>query len=213
MTGLEDYQYLEKLALDAGVHSAKVITAKQIVVEGRVRLKCEVGCPVYGKYLKCPPHVPSVDEFRKVLNDYRYAMIVRYKQPEMPPTVLAEVSAMLAPAPGKRLKDLAEANVKASPELRSFFAGQYERNLEIMLELERAAFNHGSPLAVALTAGACRLCEECNVAEGLCRHPTRARIAAEAFGINVVKTAENAGMGLMFSGEKPPGWTMILLID
>ena len=48
---------------------------KIIFVEKRVVLKCR-GCIGYGKKLTCPPHVPSVDEFREILKEYRYAMLV-----------------------------------------------------------------------------------------------------------------------------------------
>jgi len=48
----------------------------------------------------------------------------------------------------------------------------------------------------------------------VCRHPFEARVAAEAVGVNVVKTAENAGMAVKFSMQvKAPEPMAILLID
>ena len=49
--------------------------------------------------------------------------------------------------------------------------------------------------------------------KGVCLNPTMARIAAEAVGINVIKTAENAGMAVKFPVEIIPGPMAILLID
>ncbi len=69
MEKLDDFKSLEKVALDLGVADAKVIPADHVVVENRVRLKCMVGCPIYGKNLKCPPYTPSVEEFRRILTD------------------------------------------------------------------------------------------------------------------------------------------------
>jgi len=60
------------------------------------------------------------------------------------------------------------------------------------------------------------LCEECNVKEGVCLNPVMSRFASEAMGINLSKTAENAGIHLQFKGEDDPSQITliaILLID
>ena len=58
----------------------QVILANEIVVENRVVLKCRVGCKHYGKTLMCPPHSLSVDEFRKILSEYSYALVLKFKR-------------------------------------------------------------------------------------------------------------------------------------
>ncbi len=202
MQNLEGFEFLEKAALDLGAGSAKVIPVDWIVVEDRVRLRCTVGCPAYGNNLKCPPYVPTPGEFRKILKDYRFAMVVKHKPNIMPEEVK-----------GLRLHDREKAKelkTKLWPEFHAY----YEKALNIMLELERAAFARGYVFAIAFYAGSCGLCEKCNVEEGACRHPTRARFAAEAVGVNVVRTAENAGMPVKFSLDvKAPEPMAILLID
>jgi len=56
-----------------------------------------------------------------------------------------------------------------------YFAGSKEI-LQVMLELEKTAFNAGYTFALAFVGGSCRLCETCNVKSGICIHPTQARI-------------------------------------
>jgi predicted metal-binding protein len=70
---LDEFNFLEKPALKLGAIEAKVVPISDIVVENIVVLKCRAGCPSYSNKLNCPPFVPSVDEFRKMLKDYRYS--------------------------------------------------------------------------------------------------------------------------------------------
>jgi hypothetical protein len=89
----------------------------------------------------------------------------------------------------------------------------YKNSLMDLLELERAAFNLGYTFATVFFAGRCMLCEKCNVENGICKNPMIARFSAEAMGINLLKTAENAGMELKFSQDSSPTPMAILLID
>jgi len=72
------------------------------------------------------------------------------------------------------------------------FPSEAEDVKEIMVELEREGFLSGNYKAFALGAGPCYLCDECKLEEG-CVHPRRARPAMEACGIDVYKTARDAG--------------------
>ncbi len=202
MSKQEDFKFLEEAALSLGAAGARIIPADQVVVEDRVRLRCMVGCPSYGNNLKCPPFVPTPAEFRGILREYHFAMVVRHTAPALP----AEVKGLRVddPEEAKRLK------AKMWPEYNAY----YQQTLGIMLDLEKAAFARGYVFALAFFAGSCSLCEKCNVEKGACRHPLTARIAAEAVGVNVVRTAENAGMPVKFSMEvKAAGPMALLLID
>jgi predicted metal-binding protein len=83
----------------------------------------------------------------------------------------------------------------------------------MMLELERTAFNAGNTFALAFVNGSCRLCESCNVKGGICLHPTQARIPEHAVGVNMVATAEKAGMPIRFPVQGHPELMALLLID
>ena len=63
----EKCDLLVKKALEMDAVDAKIIPISKVFVEKRVVLKCR-GCIGYGKKLTCPPHVPTVDEFREILN-------------------------------------------------------------------------------------------------------------------------------------------------
>jgi predicted metal-binding protein len=78
---LSGFAFLEKAAKDLGAIDAKTISASQVFVENRVPLKCKAGCIGYGKKLTCPPFVPTADEFRKILSEYRYALVVKFNSP------------------------------------------------------------------------------------------------------------------------------------
>ena len=61
-----------------GLRQAKVIPISSIVIDERVRLKCLVPlCDKYNQNLMCPPHLPSVEEFRKSLKKYSKALFVQ----------------------------------------------------------------------------------------------------------------------------------------
>lgn len=199
MKSIENYKILEEVALKMGFLEAKVVPVANVVVEDRVRLRCMVGCPQYGKGLKCPPYTPGIDEFRKMLNDYSFAMVVKLKSREISEEVLARYDPV---KDGKaRLWNRDQNSDNSTLNLKSDFEKHYKNSLMDLLELERAAFKRGYIFATVFFAGRCLLCEECNVENGSCLKPAMARPSAEAMGINMLKTAENAGMNLKFHIE------------
>jgi len=67
-----------EIALKAGATSAKIIPSERVVIDERVRLKCEVPrCSGYGRFLTCPPHVMSVDAFSRIRSGYRWGLLVQ----------------------------------------------------------------------------------------------------------------------------------------
>ena len=77
--GLEKFEFLRKMALKMGAVDAKLITADKVVVEDRIGLKCKVSCINYGRTLMCPPYAPTPEEFRKIVNEYSYALLMKFK--------------------------------------------------------------------------------------------------------------------------------------
>lgn len=213
MESTENFRVLEKIALELCCTEAKVIPADQIAIENRVRLRCMIGCPTYGKNLKCPPYTPSVEEFRNMVNEYDFAMVVKLRYPEISPELTEKYKPKGEDA---KLWNLYQDTDKIASTIWSDFAGIYRSMLTLLLELERAAFNQGYTLATAFFGGKCMLCEKCNVKNGFCLNPLMARFAVEAMGINMSKTAKNAGMELKFHSKNDPTPITpmaILLID
>ena len=79
-TKLLQFDFLKESALKLGAIDAKVVQSDHIFVEDRVTLKCR-GCVGYGKKLTCPPHVPTPEEFQRILGEYQYGLLVKFKSP------------------------------------------------------------------------------------------------------------------------------------
>ena len=54
---------------------AKEIDPKTVVTAPWVRLKCQYGCPRYGRGYCCPPDTPTPDQTRKILHSYARAIL------------------------------------------------------------------------------------------------------------------------------------------
>lgn len=63
----------EKL-MEFGSPIVKVTTTSAIVVGEWVRLKCEYGCPDYGKSRTCPPYTPDAKRMREILKEFKYSI-------------------------------------------------------------------------------------------------------------------------------------------
>jgi predicted metal-binding protein len=202
-----NFEFLRGLALELGATAAKVIPADEIVVENRVALKCRVGCKEYGKTLMCPPYAPSVDEFRKTLSEYSYVLVFKLKSH-------AEATAEVAKLLSKPENDLSLTD-EMKQKIGAFWASWKAEKRELVKKiraLEKAAMSRGYSLALGFTTGSCVICDECNVEEKMCTHPTEARYSAQAVGINVLQTLENAGMPIPYPFNKNPESFGLVLI-
>jgi predicted metal-binding protein len=206
--GTEKFQFLVKLALEKGAADAKIIPTTKVVVEDRVVLKCKVGCNHYGKTLACPPYTPSAEEFRKIVNEYSYAMFMKFiSNAQAEPEVLTKL--MVAETDPTVPKEIKEKAAKFWQDWKDD-----KRNmLQIVVDLEKAAMNKGYSLALSFISGHCQLCEKCNIETRICRHPELARWSEDAIGVNVKKTATNAGITITFPFAKKPESFAMLLID
>ncbi len=71
------------VAVEAGATHARQIHPSSVATAPRVRLKCQFGCPGYGRGLCCPPHTPTPDETRAILDCYRRAILFHIEIPTM----------------------------------------------------------------------------------------------------------------------------------
>jgi predicted metal-binding protein len=70
------------VAIKAGASHAKQIHPSSVVTEPWVRLKCQFGCPGYGKRHCCPPRTPTSGETRAILDSYRRALLFHIQVPD-----------------------------------------------------------------------------------------------------------------------------------
>ena len=62
-------------ALDGWATNVKPIQPSSVVTAPWVRLKCQFGCPGYDQSYCCPPHTPTPDQTRKILDSYNRALL------------------------------------------------------------------------------------------------------------------------------------------
>ncbi len=77
---------IEKLAMAHGLTDFKWVDPGRIIIGEWVRMKCNYGCPGYGKRKTCPPYVPSVEECMRFFKEYRHGLFFhfakKFKDPE-----------------------------------------------------------------------------------------------------------------------------------
>jgi predicted metal-binding protein len=193
------YEFIET-ALKAGATAAKMIPSQRVVIDERVRLKCEVPrCAGYGQFLTCPPHVMSVETFSRIRPRYKWGLLVQVEAKDIDSTDKGK---------GRIDNTVLKENTKLHRPFKL-------KLLEVVEAVEAAAFKEGMRFATGFVGGSCALCERCveDKNSEACRHPFRARPPMEAVGIDDVKTAKHAGLPIHLSSSKNVVWTGLILLD
>ncbi|HMK52366.1 MAG TPA: DUF2284 domain-containing protein [Thermodesulfobacteriota bacterium] len=68
-----------KEALEMGVDGAKRIDPRSVVTADWVRIKCQFGCAGFGMSHCCPPHTPTPEITRKVIDSYRESILLHQR--------------------------------------------------------------------------------------------------------------------------------------
>lgn len=205
---------LVRIALANGMDRAKVIPTSAVVIEKRAQLKCLIPrCTSYGRSWTCPPNMPSTEEVREFVADYRWAVFMQVD--------------------GSLEKDGTSETMRR--DYNWCYPSVYKL-MEAVHETEKSALYLGFPMAAGLAGGDCRWCELLaggierykgdallHANAGGCMHDKgeacvqeyRARPAMEAMSINVLATAANAGLPFYFSGrdEAFVTWNGLVLVD
>jgi predicted metal-binding protein len=204
-----------------GADGAAPLPARAVVVDERVNLKCRVPlCASYGVNLMCPPHTPTAVETRAALARYSDTLVVQLDIPLTQAAVdeaLEGMSYAEAHAPAAGAAAAGAAGNGGSADTAPYEARLRDSKNEfarLMSALEAEAFKMGYRFAAAFAGGDCVLCDVCAGATGEpCNHPFEARPSMEAVGIDVVATAEAAGLAIELPAAEHPRWTGLLLID
>jgi predicted metal-binding protein len=228
---LADALHIQQMVARAralGAGSAAPLPARAVVVDERVNLKCRVPlCASYGVNLMCPPNTPTAAETRAALARYSDTLVVQLDIPLTQAAVDEVLEGMgyaESQAPGAAPAAAADAADGGNGGGRGGNAqtAAYEARLRdsknefarIMTALEAEAFRMGYRFAAAFAGGDCVLCDVCAGVDGQpCKHPFEARPSMEAVGIDVVATAEAAGLAVELPAAEHPRWTGLLLID
>jgi len=183
MTGLEEQLKncisLAEEAKRMGCERASLIWAEDVVFDPRVTLKCRQNiCKHYGKNFMCPPFVAPSQEFQQSALKYKAALLLQLER---------EISPDLTP-----------------DDINKEFKNLVLSMRQILVTLEKKAFDLKFVFSTGLGAGECKLCETCGVRLGAesCCSPEDARPSMEAVGIDVIGTCRKAGLPVLFQKGK-----------
>jgi len=172
---LERYR---ELARETGAADAVIISAADVAVDERVRLKCLVPrCLRAGETPNCPPNAPDLGLVREALGRFSWALLFK-----------CEVGP---------LEDYAPGSGQTKEEKRRVLSF-HRQGSDVIYALERQAYKDGYHLALGFGGGSCKdyLCQGmlCQFLDsGRCRFPHRARPAMEAMGIDVISLINKVG--------------------
>lgn len=150
----------------------KPISTDQVVIPDQwPRWKCKFGCDNYGNRLCCPPFVPSPDETRKFIKEYKQALLVGFPgDPDIQNFA-------------KHHNRMTRALVKLEAEA---FKSNYPKALVLSAGtcyLCRECILKDLPKTI-----------HPEVAKRFCRHKNLMRASMEAVGIDVFGTVKKAGL-------------------
>jgi len=196
----QDLEKYRKRALELGATHARIITADMVLIDERVRAKCLFPrCPHYGTNAHCPPYAMDLEQIRKIVNKFQYAIFTRLRVP----------SEQLA---GTEARD------------KRLTVPSHRKIHEIVSRIESEAFFDGYHLALGFACGPCKkiFCPaiECSalVPGQPCRHSLRARASMEGVGMDAFIMAAKVGWDIYPIGastspsEVPCGSTLGLVL-
>lgn len=207
---------LKEKAKELGAYEALLIPAKSIVVENRTILKCIFGCNGWGSRV-CPPFIPTVDEFRKMLAEYEWALLVDWKSENIFSGEVSENFVKYGVSPPKNN----ELKREYQQALKTVIRERKERIQPGSLELEKLAWILGYNTALATVPGMCTWCANndysdvnCARFKDECHHPTIRRPCIMGLGIRLDKTLEKLDIQLPnfpIENSTPKQYTLIFI--
>jgi len=182
---VRDFARYKQLAVELGAADAEIVTADKVVIDERVRAKCRYPrCRHYGTNAHCPPYSMDLDETRKLVERFHYALFFRLI---VPTAVVAD---------------------KRSAEEDKQMRGFLEARSNIILQIESEAFHDGYYLAVGFGGGACKVfycpdqdCQALKPGQS-CRAPYKARSSMESVGMDAFRMAANQGWDIFPIAKK-----------
>lgn len=164
---MEDIKWLINIAIEKGTDIVKEISVRDIVLDFRTTYKCFT-CEKYGKVPLCPPNIPDVDYFERLLKCYNYGLLV--------------------------IKKYTYHNETEYENSRSESGVRIQK---ILLFMEQQAFQRNYYWNISFTGGSCRMCGKvCSTDSKVCKNKEQGRIPLEAIGVDVMKTCKNMGVDI-----------------
>ena len=179
----EDLEKYRRRAIELGATDAKIITTDNVVIDERVLAKCTYPkCPGYGTNANCPPYAMSLDQARKVINNFRYAIFIKL--------------------------DVPSEHTAGREAIDKNLAFPYRKKIsEIVAKIEAEAFYDGYHLSLAFGSGSCKMLfcpdTECRVLipGQACPHRLKARSPMEGVGMDVYTMVTKVGWDIYPIGD------------
>ncbi|MHA1378269.1 MAG: DUF2284 domain-containing protein [Candidatus Helarchaeota archaeon] len=177
----ERIKILKEHAIKCGASSelTRYITTDNIEVADQwVKWKCQFGCPVYGNNLCCPPFTPNSADTKKLLKEYKHALLIGFKT---------------------KATEHIDIRKKVQRCILKIESKAFSLNF-----LKAFTFNIGACVWCE-TCIVKDLPKNINpqLARSYCKHKDKARPSMEAVGIDVFGTVENTGLKLnILSADK-----------
>ena len=183
------------IRMEQGIEDVNIfsIRSHDLIIDPAVQLKCQ-NCGMYGRTLKCPPHVPKYHKAMKRLSRYNHFRLLISSVDEAPWF--------------KRQKE----KFKVSDWVAHYKAGNTTFQIAKKM-LNHAVYEysdflkaHGIKHLAFGAGGGCVKCRPCNIeiqAEGrtaFCKKPKTALPSPEAWGIDLYTTLQTLGITI----EVPP---------
>jgi predicted metal-binding protein len=67
-------------ARELGAQGARIVGPRDVFCAEWVRLKCQYGCDGFGSSLTCPPHTPTPERTRRIVDEYSRLLLVHCKR-------------------------------------------------------------------------------------------------------------------------------------
>jgi predicted metal-binding protein len=191
-----DLERFKQKALELGASAAEIIPSSYVVVQERVWLKCLVpACHLARTTPYCPPYTPQPDFMRKVLSQYRWAILLKRDW-------------------GPLLEEYVATSVAQQKEKLAVAKNIHRKTHEIVGHLEVYAQTEGYDLAMGFAGGSCRI-HLCNwspcalLEKGECRFPMKARPSMEGVGIDVFDLCNKVGWDIYMICNIEPDLSVI----
>jgi len=183
-----DLEKLRKGAIETGAAKAVVISASDVIIDPRVRLKCMIPkCYMSGSCGHCPPHGYSIQEVKNIVSQFERAVFFRV---EVKSNIIAAESLYKAVESGVMDREGNAFNL----------GGYYILVFSIAKILQKRARAMGYTKTHGFAAGNCRdpfchLQPHCQdlMTENGCRHPELSSYSMEASGMDVFLMAAKTG--------------------
>lgn len=158
---------MKKILEELGVTRYGVVAVDRIVFNGAFRKACESNqCGKYGTNWSCPPGVGAPSRLERRAKRFEHGLVIQTVWP---------------------LEDAFDFD--------GMMAGGEKHNALFREAVERVAAVLTSGETLALSAGACSVCETCTFPSGQpCRQPERAMASLESYGVDVAQLLSLGGL-------------------